>query len=110
MEVPTTLDISRMPIKEVSVKQFIRLAKRFELPKEEFNVIVANVTYVLEHGTFLGFHQTESGKWRRLYLKKIWFKEFTLGYSVHKNTKSGKELLISNMPLPPGPVVTKKRK
>lgn len=106
MEIPTAEEISILPIKEVSCQQFLKIAKRF-LPPEEMCTLSVRLVNELEHGDYLGVHKTNSGKMYRLHLKKLWIKEFSLSYSVHKNTKKGKELLISNMPLPPGPVVKK---
>ena len=97
--------IKKMSRKNMSVDQFLVLAKRFE-PKAEF---YRKQIYSLENGAFLGIHKDKKGKWHRLHLKKIWIKYFQVPYRTTKTANGkariGLEMIISNMSLPRGSVI-----
>ena len=63
----------------------------------------------IQNGEFLAVHRTNNGNWRRIHLKKIFFKPYELNYRTTKTKNGkgriGKELMISNFPLPKGRVV-----
>lgn len=103
----TGKEIKKMPRKNLSVDEFLALAKNIE-PKVRFS---RKQIYSLENGAFLGVHRDKKGKWYRLHLKKIWIKYYQLPYRTTKTANGkariGKEMLISNMPLPRGPVLRK---
>ena len=103
----TQKEIEKMPRKNLSVDQFIALAKKIE-PQIKLD---RKKLYFLEQGEFLGVHRTKRGKWYRMHLKKIWIKYYQRPYRTTKTkdgrARIGREMLISSMPLPPGPVIEK---
>ena len=95
----TPKEVAKMPRKNITAEKFIELA---ELDKKWFTKQLNN----FNNGQFLAvWFNKKNKKWYRLHLKSIWFKPFTLNYSCHQDIKKGKELLISNHPLPKGDVV-----
>jgi len=98
-------EIKKMPIKNLSVDQFIALAKKVE-PGIKLSL---KKIRSLKHGAFLGVHRSKKGKWYRMHLKKIWIKYYQLPYrttkTINGKARIGREMLISNMPLPKGPVI-----
>jgi len=99
-----------MPIKDLSVDQFIKLAKRIE-PGVKFPPAHYYFWHNFPNGAFLGVYRNKKGKWYRMYLKKIWIKYYQLPYRTTKTAdgkaRVGREMLISSMPLPRGPVIEK---
>jgi len=96
----TILNIAKMPKKNLSVDQFLTLAKRVEPTAK---LLSRKKIYSLEQGAFLGVHRDKKGKWHRLHLKKIWIKYFSKSYGT--THKVGKEILIASFPLPRGSVI-----
>ncbi len=43
---------------------------------------------------------TETGKETFYFLRRYFMQSFNFGYSCHKNTRKGKELIISSLPMP----------
>lgn len=98
----TQEEVEKMPRQNITAEQFI---KRADIEQEWIKEEIRN----LDNGTFLAVsYNKKSKKYSRLHLKSIWVKKFNLNYSCHKDIKKGKELLISNLPLPKGDVVQKK--
>jgi len=102
----TEKEIKKMPRKNLSVDQFLTLAKRIEPTAK---LLSRKKIYSLEQGTFLGVHKSKKGKWYRLHLKKIWIRYYQLPYTITKTAggkaRVGREMIISNMPLPKGSIV-----
>jgi hypothetical protein len=62
----------------------------------------------IHHGElFLRIQNTETNVETSYVMQRIFFKPFDLAYSCTPGIKKGRELLISNMRLPRGPVVIK---
>lgn len=86
--------------KSITEKQFIHLVKKKF--KAQVNL---EALYKLKHNAQLCMIRNEEKQTETFYfLKKFYFKEFTLGYSLNDKIKVGKEIMISNFPLPAGPV------
>ena len=97
--------IKKMTRENLSVDQFIKIARRLSPDIKVFR----NKIYSLGNGAFLGVRKSKRGKWYRMHLKTIWIMPYTCLYGTTK-TKNGKvrigrELLISNRPLPKGETV-----
>lgn len=94
-----------MARKNMTVDQFIKFAKRIY---PDIKLTIKNFEF-LENGEFLGIFKTKREKWYRIHLQKIFIKKYSLLYRTtrtkDKKAREGKELLISNMPLPKGPVI-----
>lgn len=106
MKIPT--EIEKMPRKDVSIDQFLEICARFDDPV--VNGISREFVSKMDHGAFLGVYSLDKGKtFVRLHLKTIWIKPYTLSYRTTKTkdgkARPGRELLISNMPLPKQKIV-----
>lgn len=96
----TQAQIKKLPVKNLTADQFIKLASKIApgMPLSRMKVLEVG------HGGFLGVYGNKE-KFYKIHLKSIWIKPFDMKYSAHANTRSGKEILISNFPLPDGPVI-----
>lgn len=92
----TQKQIEKMSRKNLSVDQFLTMAKRC-YPEVKLS---RNKLFKLEAGTFLGIQKTKRGKWYRLFLKKIWITPIGLSYRTTDKVREGKEIIISPFPLP----------
>jgi hypothetical protein len=91
--------IAKQPTKWVTQQQFLKMSSEFLSPEDLLYVEKQLINK--KHGYYLGMIKDANGKYKKLLLKRIFIREFDMKYSVHKQSKKGKELLISNMPLPP---------
>lgn len=87
-------EIMKLRVVKMTVDQFIKHSNRFRVPLERTNILK------LGNGAFLGVWKKKSGEMVRIHLKSIYLKSFNMKYSAHKDSKKGKELLISNFKLP----------
>lgn len=100
-------EIEKLPRRNVSIKQFLEICARFDDPIAKG--VTAKGLAKLGNGAFLGVHSFDNRKtYRRLHLKTIWFKPYTLSYRTTKTkdgkARRGRELLISSFPLPRGKI------
>lgn len=101
----TQKEIAKMPMLNVSADRFLSMSRKInpDIPFNKKDILR------LDNGAFLGIYKNKEDKWFRLHLKTIWIKHFNLSYRTTKTKdgkeRVGKELIISNMPLPRGPVV-----
>lgn len=83
--------------KRITAEKFVKLCKKFKSPQPKIEDIKK-----LNNGDLLArIIDEETGKTTDYHLKSIFIRKFNFPYSCHKKTKEGKELLISNMQLPP---------
>lgn len=106
----TKKEIQALPRRNVSIKQFLEICGHFDDKTPAFIGLTAKHLAKLGNCAFLCVHSVDGGKtYKRLHLKTIWKKPYTLSYRTYKTkdgkTRAGHELLISNMPLPRGKVV-----
>lgn len=101
MKFPTQKEIEKFSRKNISEDKFIKMSEKI-MPDMEVN---KQKLSLMKEGEFLAIYKNKKDMWIRLHLKRIWIKKFKMGYSNHPNSKSGGELLISNFPLPKGPVL-----
>lgn len=100
----TPEDIAKMTRKNITADSFFNLAELDN--RSEYGKRIIEKVNNMDHGEFLAaWFNKKNNKWYRLHLKSIWFKPFTLNYSCHQKIKKGKEILISNHPLPKGDVI-----
>lgn len=103
----TEAQIRKMPGVDMTVTEAVAHFKRFGVRVSERKL------WKLGNGAYLGVWKQEDGRMVRLHLKTIWIKPYSLSYrnTKTKNGKAreGREILISNFPLPKGPVVTDKK-
>lgn len=87
--------------KGINSSQAVRLAKKFGV-KTTKEFILKN----FKNGDFIFRKKnTDTGVITDYFLHEIYFKKFSMNYSVHKKIKKGKELFISNFELPKGKVI-----
>lgn len=93
-------EIKKLPRKNISVDKFYELSKRMGVN------ITKRKIHSMGNGAFLCIYSKNEGKtFIRLHLKMFWIKQFNMKYSNHPSSKSGRELLMSNLPLPQGRIV-----
>lgn len=96
--------IDNAPIKWMSPKSFLRKIKR-AAPEKQFN---EKKILNMDHGEHAGCILGKDGIFYVIRIKRIYIKPYTLKYSTHTSDRhEGKEILISNFPLPKGPVMKK---
>ncbi len=87
-------------VKMITAEQAVRLAKKFKVKLDIEQV------RGLENGSILFKKENIETKDIIYYrLQKFYFKPFKKKYSCNIKVKSGRELIISNMPLPGGSVI-----
>ncbi len=87
-------------VKMITAEQAVRLAKKFKVKLDIEQV------RGLENGSILFKKENIETKDIIYYrLQKFHFKSFKKKYSCNTKVKSGRELIISNMPLPGGSVI-----
>lgn len=75
--------------------------------KRGFKVDLKQIARIHHGELFLVIRNTETNVETYYVMKRIFFKTFDLAYSCTPGIKKGREILISNMKLPRGPVVIK---
>jgi len=91
------LDKIKIKSKVVTAEQFLRVLNKFNSPKPNIKDIKK-----LKRGTFLArIINPEKSTITDYFFTDIYIRSFNFPYSCNHNIKKGKELLISNMPLPP---------
>jgi len=101
---PKDIDVAKLKEKIVTVDRFVKICSAF--PDRGFDEkTLRDALKDLPHGSFLGIHSTDHGKtYKRLHLKKIWIRPYTLSYRTTKTedakARTGRELLIANFKLP----------
>jgi len=89
----------------INSAQAVRVAKKFNVYTTKEHILKN-----YKNGDFLFRRKNlDTGRITNYFLHEIYFKKFSMNYSCHKDTKKGKELLISNFEMPRGKVINKKR-
>lgn len=89
----------------INSSQAVRMAKRFNL--------ITTKEHILKNygeGDFLFRRKNlDTGRITNYFLHEVYFRKYSMNYSCHKDTKKGKELMISNFELPRVPIINKKK-
>lgn len=84
------------PIKRMYPPQYYRYLQR-KMPTHKWD---KEKILKLRRGTCVGGYTDKNGKTYQIVIETIYIKPYTMGYSNHKDRRKGREIFISNFPMP----------